>query len=71
MRTSKKNPCEGCHYWRYLYPCNACHYMYVTGHRRGCKAGVGCTRRKPMNKEEMKREVPALLKMGEFENGLY
>lgn len=39
MRTNKKNPCEGCHYWRYLYPCNACHYMYVTGHSRGCEAG--------------------------------
>ena len=65
MRTNKKNPCEGCHYWRYLYPCNACHYMYVTGHSRGCEAGANCTRRKPM-----KKEIPALLKMGDYD-GIY
>ena len=70
MRTNKKNPCEGCHYWRYLYPCNACHYMYVTGHSRGCEAGANCTRRKPMNKEEMKKEILALLKMGDYD-GIY
>ena len=70
MRTNKKNPCEGCHYWRYLYPCNACHYMYVTGHSRGCEAGANCTRRKPMIKEKMKKEIPALLKMGDYD-GIY
>ncbi len=62
MRKSKKNPCDGCHYWRFMYPCHACLYMYVTGHRRGCPAGKECTRRKPVNKAELKTEVPELLK---------
>ena len=66
MKTSKKHPCDGCHYWRTLYPCHACHYMYVTGHMRGCPAGKECTRRKPMNIEELKSEVPELLKRKDY-----
>lgn len=54
MKTSKKHPCDGCH------------YMYVTGHMRGCPAGKECTRRKPMNREELKSEVPELLKRKDY-----
>lgn len=44
--------CKGCRYWRSLSTTSestmkACHYCYDTGHRRGCPAGSGCTRREP------------------------
>lgn len=59
LAKSRKNPgvrdchrCKGCRYWRSLSTTSestmkACHYCYDTGHRRGCPAGSGCTKREP------------------------
>ena len=39
-----KHPCEGCRYFHgdYLYN-RCCNYIFVTGHRRPCKAGENCS----------------------------
>lgn len=38
--------CRKCEYYgSESYGGNLCDYMLRTGHRRGCKAGVGCMRR--------------------------
>lgn len=38
--------CKSCvHYGTGEYSSNLCDYILDTGHRRGCKAGVGCAER--------------------------
>lgn len=40
-------PCE--YYGTNDYVNNLCDYLLRTGHARGCKAGVGCRRKAPLN----------------------
>lgn len=39
--------CRPCVYANHHDGVNLCDYILKTGHRRGCKAGVGCERRTP------------------------
>lgn len=66
---NKYSACEGCHYWRDIHVCYACHYLLVTGKRRGCEAGEGCIRRKPMDEELMKRENRRIYSQGMQSDG--
>lgn len=43
---AKKHPCDGCiHKWSSGGAARNCAYILNTGHRRGCPAGEGCTRK--------------------------
>lgn len=68
---TKKNPCEGCHYWRYMHPGHACLYLYITGTRRGCDPGENCIRKKPINAKELQKEKNTSLTRDCFDMNTY
>ena len=50
QNTKDRNYCKKCvYYGSEEYGGNLCDYMLRTGHRRGCKAGEGCTKREAVH----------------------
>lgn len=54
----KKNPCEGCFYWRGGDAWGKmCYYLFITNHRRPCPPGAECTVRLAKSKRGRPRKV--------------
>lgn len=58
MKTEDFFYCRNCIYLSRTNGEHTCDYIGVTGHMRGCKAGVGCTKRYTGRKT--RRKMPTL-----------
>lgn len=61
--------CRGCIYSSYLNGWRVCDYIQITGKRRPCPAGVGCTVRVSMNGDEAGAPVTARKRQDQKPNG--
>jgi len=63
MAKKRNDPCRGCFYYGGNNDaCRCCSYFLITGIRRPCPAGEGCTVKK--TKQQVKAEAIARAKKG-------
>lgn len=71
LRASDQLYCMKCVYHGAFTEGYLCNYIMMTGHRRGCDAGVGCGMRKPIYAEDAERKRICQSCGARYEGGPY